>query len=295
MEEVSVAQLIYNYNLVVPEIQREYVWGLNTHDILDTFIHDIKEGYKSYKENQNESSKELEILDKLYADADELTKKAILKMKLELSVAKANTINIGFIYSYRPDYYVFNDRNEDVYLIDGQQRFTTLFLILFYLSVKENRKDEFEKMFRFNKNLEHIAFDYRVRTLTHNFFIDLISNTHSLQDLEEIRSKNWFLSDYKSDTTVRSIVGNAQEHRNGTLPILNYHFKNETDTYFDYVKSQIKFWHFKTEETSQGEELYITMNSRGQQLADNENIRAKLFEEPRIKENQLEWSEKWEN
>src|SRR5690606_23129118 len=51
------------------------------------------------------------------------------------------------------------------------------------------------------------------------------------------------------------------------------------------------FWHFKTEKTDQGEELYITMNSRGEQLADYENIKAKLFEEV---ENQLEWSEKWE-
>jgi len=41
MEEVSVEQLISNYNLVVPEIQREYVWGLNTHGILETFISDI--------------------------------------------------------------------------------------------------------------------------------------------------------------------------------------------------------------------------------------------------------------
>jgi uncharacterized protein with ParB-like and HNH nuclease domain len=296
MEEVSVEQLIDNYNLVVPEIQREYVWGLNTHGILDTFISDIKEAYKSHKNDKSESSKELEVLNKLLLQADDVTKDSIKKMIENLGF-NANPINIGFLYSYRPDYYVYNDRNEDVYLIDGQQRFTTLFFMLFYLAIKENRKDDFLELFRFNKDLEKIAFDYRVRTLTHNFFIDLISNSHSIDDLKEIQSKNWFLSNFKNDITVISIVGNIEKSTlTGTLPILHNHFKDDDDNkYFDYVKTQIKFWHFKTEETSQGEELYITMNSRGQQLADNENIRAKLFEEENVKVNQLEWSEKWEN
>jgi len=295
MEEVSVEQLISNYNLVVPEIQREYVWGLNTHGILETFISDIKEGYKSHKKDQNKSNKELEVLNKLFLQADDLAKDSIKKMILELGVNE-NPINIGFLYSYRPDYYVYNDRNEDVYLIDGQQRFTTLFFMLFYLAIKENRKEDFIELFRFNKKLEKIAFDYRVRTLTHNFFIDLISNSYSIEDLKQIQSKNWFLSNYKNDITVNSIVGNIKSNSlTGTLPILDYHFNDDVNKYFDYVKTQIKFWHFKTEETSQGEELYITMNSRGQQLADNENIRAMLFEEETIKANQLEWSEKWEN
>ena len=36
------------------------------------------------------------------------------------------------------------------------------------------------------------------------------------------------------------------------------------------------------------------MNSRGQQLADNETIRAKLFDTDIVKSNPLQWSEKWE-
>lgn len=56
----------------------------------------------------------------------------------------------------------------------------------------------------------------------------------------------------------------------------------------------MRFWHFKTEKTNQGEELYITMNSRGKQLEENETVRAKLFEQ--ISDDaQSKWSEKWEN
>ena len=295
MEEVSIKELIENYNLIVPEIQREYVWGLNFQNILDTFFIDIKEGYNKNHEISKQSKTKLDLLNELLNQADSTAKDTIKSMMLNLGIS-SNAINIGFLYSYRPDYYVYNDINKDVYLIDGQQRFTTLFLLLFYLSIKENRKAEFEELFRYNKNLEHIAFDYRVRTLTHNFFIDLISNVNTISDLVNISSKNWFLSNYKNDVTIKSIVGSDEfgEETTGTFKKIDEYFKDETDDYFDYIQNHIKFWHFKTEETSQGEELYITMNSRGQQLADNENIRAKLFESNHVKVNQLVWSKKWE-
>lgn len=298
MEEVSVAELIGKYNMIVPEIQREYVWGLNKDEILDTFINDLKTGVAQSNVKLESSKTTLDVLKGLYDTAvDDSAKRSIDKMIQDLGASMAS-MNIGFLYSYKPDYYVFNDRNEDVYLIDGQQRFTTLFLMLFYFAIKENRRDEFVELFRFNPENEQIAFDYRVRTLTHNFFIDLISKTKKMADLEQITSKNWFLSNYEHDVTVKSMVGDTRaKNINGLFPILNFNFRNDHNQYFDYLKKQVKFWHFKTEETSQGEELYITMNSRGQQLADNETIRARLFELEEIKKTgktEIYWSEQWE-
>ena len=296
MEEVSVQELICKYNLIVPEIQREYVWGNNDFGILDTFINDIKEGFsKEYSSQSLEEESFEEILNKLdpqlKGKLEDLIQQSTLKSS---NIKNSCNINIGFIYSYRPDYYVFNDRSEDVYLIDGQQRFTSLFLILFYLAVKENKTEEFEALFRIGQigGQGHIAFDYRVRTITHDFLIDLVSKVKSVEDIKNISEKTWFLSNYKNDVTIKSIVGDLGKG-NGAFSIIHRHFKDETNTFFDFVKSNVKFWHFKTEETSQGEELYITMNSRGQQLADNETIRAGLFE-GLSSADQLKWSEKWE-
>lgn len=293
MEELSVEEIISKYNLIVPEIQREYVWGYNDHKIIDSFIKDIKDGMQSSKTVET-SSEELTLLNRLYEKASSAEKVSFKKLIDQIKVD--NSINIGFLYSYRPDYYVFNDRNEDVYLIDGQQRFTTLFLLLFYFSLRESRYDEFIELFRFDRELEKIAFDYRVRTLTHNFLIDLISNCKVYSDLAEINKKTWFLSNYQHDVTIKGIVGYDSKPNSiaGAFKLFRDSFETDENNYFDYVKSQIKFWHFKTEETSQGEELYITMNSRGQQLSDNETIRAILFEDEIIKYNQMEWSERWE-
>lgn len=283
LEELSIQQLAEKYSFIVPEIQREYVWGNNDFKILDKFFYDIKEAIRVHATNDNNEA-QINAMEKMLERADDKDKDSIRKM-IDTYLSKKD-LNIGFLYSYRP-YYNYNDTINDVYLIDGQQRLTTLFLTLFYFSLKEKENyEDFISLIRFNSRMEKIGFDYRVRTLTHNFLIDLISHCNKLSDLQHIDEQTWFLFDYSGDVTVKAML-NAVEK-------LEEHFKDDNTKYYHFVKKQIRFWHFKTEDTSQGEELYITMNSRGQQLADNETMRAKLFENENIKSNQKAWGAKWE-
>lgn len=290
MKQVSVSELLKEHSLVVPEIQREYVWGRNDYDILTSFLEDIKDGYRNYKSEEDVISNPFKnLLDKATDEEKVAIRALIAKTKAE---SQTNDImNIGFLYSYKPNYYI-SDEGKDAYLIDGQQRFTTILLVLHYLAIKEGKLEEFKQLYRFKEAESKIAFDYRVRTLTHNFIIDLISNTSSINDLQSVKNKRWFLSNYKKDTTIKSIVGD--DMCKGAYAIIHEQLNNAPEGLFDFVKNNIKFWHFKTEETSQGEELYITMNSRGQQLADNETIRAVLFQTEEAKTDPLKWSELWE-
>ena len=289
MKEVSVEEILEQYNLIVPEIQREYVWGLNQYGVFETFLKDLKEGIQTEGEVPGEIKSLQETIDNPLID--EVTKNN-LRLLLEGMRKPKVSMNIGFLYSYKPGYYIGNDRDEDLYLIDGQQRFTTLFLILFYFALKEQRKEEFLQLFKFDFYKEKIGFDYRVRAVTYQFIIDLIHKCENVQDLLDVRHKRWFLATYANDTTIKSITG--VDEQSGVFNIQNKHFDGDNQEYYDYIKKYIKFWHFKTEETSQGEELYITMNSRGQQLADNETIRARLFDNDDVRANSLYWSEQWE-
>lgn len=288
MKEVSVEEILQQYNLIVPEIQREYVWGYNQYGIFETFLTDMKEGFSSEADVPPEIKSLQSTLENPLLDED--AKKSLLSLIERMRPVLS--MNIGFLYSYRPSYYIGNDREEDLYLIDGQQRFTTLFLTLFYFALKEGRKEDFFQLFKFDAAKEKIAFDYRVRSITHQFIIDLIAKSETVADLLSVRRQRWFLANYANDTTVKSITGTNEN--TGVFNLLHQFFGNDIQSYYDYIKKSIKFWHFKTEETSQGEELYITMNSRGQQLADNETIRAKLFDDDRVKNEPLYWSEQWE-
>lgn len=280
MAELSVLELLDKYNFFVPEIQREYVWGKNNRNILASFCDDIIAGREQKPDDNLFQQKMKKLVEE--NKYDEISH--LLNDK-----DKGNPINIGFLYSYKPNYKMDNfpdsDLFSDTYLIDGQQRFTTLFLILFYLAVKENRLGDFKVLFRFNQELSSIAFDYRVRNLTHDFVIKLISEVQKEAEFDSISDAVWFLDIYSQDVTINSMVN--------ALWIIKNAFKDQDSKYFDFMLKQIRFWHFKTEKTNQGEELYITMNSRGKQLEDNETVRAKLFEEINDSDQAI-WSEKWE-
>lgn len=292
MDERAVGALIHQFNIVVPEIQREYVWGFNRDGVFANFIADL---IKSFQQSQTVvHNNAYDKLQQLYNASDEEIKAYLYPILIQQQVS-LSSVNIGFIYSYRPDYYLYNDREEDVFLIDGQQRFTTLFLVLFYLALKEGRKNEFLHTFRYDWEESKMAFDYRVRSSTHDFLIDLIYYIDSVEDLLQIRDKTWFSSKYHHDTTILSSIGGKTENGatvQGAFALIHEQFAAASEDYYDFILNQVTFWHFKTEETSQGEELYITMNSRGQQLVDNEEIRAFLFAQ--LSDKHLYWSGRWE-
>ncbi len=261
LRDENLLSLLSLNNLIVPEIQREYVWGKAENKIvLEKFLKNIQENVEVCNECKQ-----------VHSDKD---------------------FNIGFLYSYKPSYItVDNERYLDEFLIDGQQRFTTLFLLLSYLAIKEKRDKDFLTLVRFDRELEIFNFDYKVRDLTHRFLIDYLSSFKENVAMESIipheyngrwrLPHTWFLSDYYNDITVQAMLG--------TLYTISTIFNTEYE-YFDYILKNIRFWHFKTEATSQGEELYITMNSRGERLSKNEEQKANILPEDQL----IEWGKKWE-
>ncbi len=244
-------------NLIVPEIQREYVWG-NNPEVLEKFLIDL-EGKA--------------------APCDECH-----------HVHTNKNVNVGFLYSYKPPYVKFeSDRILDEYLIDGQQRITTLFLLLLYRAAIEGRVDDFIAIFRVETESSDTGFNYKVRDLTQRFILQLLDHvkkqgTKAFDFLEDIDndSPSWILGDYRTDPTVKSMLS--------ALKTIRTVFGNKENYYFDYLLINIHFWHFKTETTSQGEELYITMNSRGEQLSDNEMKKARAIPNSDL----FAYGQKWE-
>ena len=133
MEEMSVKQIIDKYNFIVPEIQREYGWGNNDFRILDGFYNDLEEKNTEYNSLLQGGVKSLKDgLNKILT-GDSFKSESIKEIFQVLEKFESkSSLNIGFLYSYKPNYYFYNDVSEDVFLIDGQQRFTTLFLSLFF-------------------------------------------------------------------------------------------------------------------------------------------------------------------
>jgi len=256
LKEENLLTLLSQNNFIVPEIQREYVWGENE-KVIVKFLNDLK------------------------------SKIGVCCSECNLPSSESK-INIGFLYSYKPDYVkIEHDRFLDENLIDGQQRFTTLFLLLFYCALKEtladgkNKKEEFLALIRFEEKIR-MSFDFRVRDLTKRFMLELIEKVNTVEQLQNIDKQTWFLKDYQNDVSIKSI--------RKALGFIQSVF-SESTRYYNHLINYIVFWHFKTEATSQGEELYITMNARGEELAENEITKAALMVGG---SETYEWGKKWE-
>ncbi|WP_307768463.1 DUF262 domain-containing protein [uncultured Bacteroides sp.] len=222
MDQKNIEELLANY-MVVPEIQREYVWGSNK-NIVNQFIDSLKEN---------------------------------------------NDINVGFLYSY-------SNGNQE-YIIDGQQRLTTLVMCLYYASIKQKKYDDFITLLKVNS--PNMSFTYRVRSNTEEFMQCLFNS--GLYKEKEIKDSKWYHACYDSDISISSMID-----------LLNYLDEIQFDVNYDDIL-KIKFWYYPIDETSLGEDLYITMNSRGKTLDNAEKLKPLLFEKSR--KELKNWGKIWDD
>lgn len=222
MIEKKIAELLGNY-MVVPEIQREYVWGSNK-NIVNQFIDSIKDN---------------------------------------------KDINVGFLYSY-------SNGNQE-YIIDGQQRLTTLVLCLYYASLMQKEYDKFKSLLKVNSS--NMSFTYRVRSNTEEFMQCLFNS--GLYKEKEIKDSKWYHACYDADLSISSMIA-----------LLNYLDEIKFNVKYNDILN-IEFWYYPIDETSLGEDLYITMNSRGKTLDNAEKLKPLLFEKSR--KELKNWGKIWDD
>lgn len=294
IKEVSLLGLFDGNNLVIPEIQREYVWGdkIIGRRVLRPFFRDFLksvgefEKKKWYFESKSEKLRET-IIQALggtcYGIADEnLTKRlsafsdGVAQDMLSDEGIRLDS-RVGFIYAYIPGF--AKDVAERIlpaypaYLIDGQQRVTTFFLMWLHLAKKAGKIEEFKTDIRYDE--VSLAFDFKVRPLTHEFVNQLVKEVVKCEndfDFKFLEDATWFLSEYRHDVSVMSMVNALKvwvtEWEDSKL---------DACIAYEYLTKHVKFWLFVMNETAQGEQLYITMNGRGKPLSEDEIIRAKVF------------------
>jgi len=262
----------YVEQIIIPEIQRDYVWGKKE---VEGLLNSIKEDFVEFK-------KGIEL--NLIPQEDEEIKRAFEQYYKK----QKYSCNIGFIYAYNdPEY------SGKYFLIDGQQRLTTIYLLLLVLaSEKSEFRDKFIKLYTLN-GLPII--DYRVREASHFLLKEVVSN-YSDKGID-IKNQSWFYKDYESDKTICSIVENIEVIKRFLIKedIIN-------DDFINYVQDYIEFWYFDTNISEQGEELYIYMNARGEQMQENENVKADLLGKLKtsvestltLSELKNNWGSKWE-
>jgi len=158
--------------------------------------------------------------------------------------------------------------------LDGQQRLTTLFLLHWYLALKENKLSEFQNIMLLDGKTK---FSYETRITSRDFCYALISNdivfpgNISIQISEEIKNSSWFFSSWLSDPTINSMLVVLDD-----IHKLFFETSNLYGKLIDTDKQIICFQFIELENFGLNDSLYVKMNSRGKELTYFENFKAKM-------------------
>lgn len=264
--------------IIIPEIQRDYVWRKEQ---IEKFLDSIVVDFKEFK------------------DTDKLKKiqcgpgNEDVELEFE-KYYKRNYLssNIGFIYAYSD-----SDYPGSYFLIDGQQRFTTIFITLLVLVANSN-DEQLKKFNRVFLNEEKPKLDYRVREASHIFLSKLVQTIGFAKNKlssEWIKGQSWYLQDYDNDATISSFLRNIDVV---TSFLKEKHIITDMNSvnkdFVEYVEDYMEFWYFDTNISEQGEELYIYMNARGESMQDNENLKADLIGKQKNADEKKKFGGKWE-
>lgn len=265
----NIKELFSNKNIesvIIPEIQRDYVWGAEQVEGLLQSIFDGFSNFELTKDKINITIEDDKSLEKTLSDY--------------YKTMKYNT-SIGFIYAYSdfeyPDKY---------FLIDGQQRLTTIYLLLLAIASEDELfKSQFTKIY-FKNSKSFI--EYRVREASLLFLNQSIAHTID-NKRTPLQDQYWYYNFYKNDKTIQSIIRNLKIIKDFLLGNVQ-----SISSFKEYVLNHVQFWYFDTNISEQGEELYIYMNARGERMQSNENLKAELLANVNSQEEKNAWGKKWE-
>lgn len=210
----------------------------------------------TFRELIDKNKIEIPIIQRDYAqgrEGKEELRENFLKFLLE--AVKGTTKELDFVYG--------SVRNKILHPLDGQQRLTSLFLLHWFVAVKENKLNDELKNLLTN-------FTYETRTSSREFCIDLINKGiiyNPKQNISElIIDSSWFFLSWKRDQTIKSMLT--------MLDDIQQTFQDETEVW-DKLNN-ISFHYIELQNFGLSDDLYIKMNARGKHLTDFENFKAKF-------------------
>lgn len=186
------------------------------------------------------------------------------------NLLEQENIELDFVYGsvFFPNQY---DEQQSIFIpLDGQQRLTTLFLLHWFLALKEGKVAEAKE------NL--LKFTYETRPSAHSFCRLLIEKHHSpnIKNIQqEILDAAWYDEEWRKDPSIA-----------GMLRVLDTFAQNEAlvqapntlfDTLTDTENPLISFYFIPLEEFGLTENLYIRMNARGKMLTNFENFKSEFY------------------
>ena len=183
-----------------------------------------------------------------------------------ISLDMNKDITMGLIYGYYDEL-----KPNQLQLCDGQQRLTTLFLILGVIN--RNAINRYQKLlisdFELNEDDKEPHLLYAIRESSLYFLSDLTTHYFLKTDLQydDIEKQYWFLNSYKQDPTIICILK--------ALETIEKRLKkyDHKEVLGDFLQNHLKFLFYDMNNRQNGEETFVVINTTGEPLSANQNLK----------------------
>ena len=197
---------------------------------------------------------------------------------------------MGLIYAYELP-------ANHIQLCDGQQRITTIYLLIGCLTkiiskVDEKQYPQAKDMLisEFERRDDHEPrLQYAIRESTLLFLRDLVSN-YFLGEDTDIKNADWYFSSYNEDPSIQNILKAIDEIN----LMIN---ENIASRLLSYILCKISFLYFDMQSRRYGEEQFVVLNTTGKPLTPSEHLKPQLIGAMKSVDNAIKkkYSDMWES
>jgi hypothetical protein len=200
----------------------------------------------------------------------------------------ASRLNLGLIYGYE------SPANR-IQLCDGQQRITTLFLLLGMLN-KYSQNNFFRQYlisdFEYKHDDREPYLNYAIRESSLYFMSDLVCHffitddakykNYYIKDISQINQSinPWYYTEYDFDPTIQSMIKALSVIGN----ILQAHPQEWIVSFGDFLIHRLTFMYYDMENRRNGEETFVVINTTGEPLSATQNLKP-LVMKAKVNEN----------
>ena len=223
-----------NRRIVIPDLQRDYCWG-------------------------NETNK------KASGEVGELVSDFINNLIDQFGLQDSDELSLGLFYGYEVP-------ANHIQLCDGQQRLTTLYLLLGLLNKKTGKfRHHLISDYEYKHDDKEPYLNYAIRESSLYFLSDLVCRFFigGDEEVETIRKSEWFFNEYNLDPSINSMLS--------ALKIIEKLLADKEipwlESFGDWLLHKLTFLYFDMENRRNGEETCVGINTTGEPLSATQNLK----------------------
>ena len=185
----------------------------------------------------------------------------------------SSKLNLGLIYGYESPL-------NHIQLCDGQQRLTTLYLLIGMLN-RFSRIDAFRSYLISEYELEQDDREpylrYSIRESSLYFMSDLVCNIFitngesidlSAKVSEQIKQSKWYFNEYDVDPSISSILRALD-----IIQTILQERQINVNTFGKFILNELTFMYYDMISRQNGEETFVVINTTGEPLSTTQNLK----------------------